>query len=307
MGGNEKPPELQYEALRHPEAVGLVTTTYYPGWYPGNPRTIEDITKVRGDLALHLAARARDMGYKLFVGDGGSPPAFLDALEATGAEVYRFTHEDGREVRRRKVYSAASEKRDVRVIVWTEPEKVTFLDPECLAAAAEPILRGEADIVLPTRTADSWKTYPPYQVASEKSANAKYNGLLRSEGLLGKDDPDLDHFYGPRLFANTPRATGIFREKFVFEPDATSKVQEQLSLDMYEPHMLPLPRALQEKLRVRGVEIPYHQPQELFVNEQGNPTIEEKRVRQRHDILIVLIHLLRLHRGDKKSRLRKLD
>lgn len=170
-----------------------------------------------------------------------------------------------------------------------------MIEDDCMLRAADPIVRGEADIVVPARDAAGWESYPPYQVHSEKNANATYNRLLHTEGML-KDDFDLDHFFGPRLFANTPEMLELFSRNFMFVPKETSKVQRLVSVDRYSNSTyFPVVQALAEGRRVHSVTVPFRLPPEQRAMEMEMDTALFNRHRdvQRRTILTELVHLLK--------------
>lgn len=63
----------------------MATTTFYPSWEPGPSDANASADKVRGDLALKTIKAAADNGYQIAVVDGGSSPAFLEAVKASRA------------------------------------------------------------------------------------------------------------------------------------------------------------------------------------------------------------------------------
>lgn len=297
---NERPEGRQLEALRNPGSVRLVLTTLYPQYDPLHPERVDTL---RGDLALRTCQAAQQDGFSLDVLDGGSNAAFLEAMRRAGISI--LVHADAtRAERKRFLYQHASGDKNVKVVFSVEPEK--RFSAEAIALAAEPILRGEADVVIPARDAAAWATYPEYQVRSEQHANKQYNDILRARGLLKSGDPDLDHFFGPRAIANTPAMTALMTEQYEAMPlrhDRRDPLEQLSSLESYlNATYLPIVRALQEGLRVKSVTVPFHYPPEQCAAESGSATFDRKRDRQRRDIVTGLIELLK---DSSRSRLKR--
>ena len=171
------------------------------------------------------------------------------------------------------------------------------------AMAAESLLKNETDVVVPSREEESFATYPDYQAASEKRANRDFNRALRIAGLLKEEDPDVDVFFGPRLFRK--EQVDLFLRRYEFDPRKDSKLHSSVRTGNYsEATFFPVANALKDGVRVTSVQVPYRHPRVQSESEVDSPEFEAKRVRQRHDIVTGLIHLLRLQGGGRKSRLR---
>lgn len=145
-----------------PRSVAVVTTTFYPNWYPGPSSESENSDKVRGDLALRMLSEARSKSFQLVVVDGSNNQMFKEVLRRIDINPLPET-EKGMSASRQQGFSEAHILEGVKVICWLEPEKVS-ISRDCLPEAVIPILRGEADIVVPKRNEDLFKkTYPDLQ------------------------------------------------------------------------------------------------------------------------------------------------
>lgn len=70
-------PDSDSEILKTPEvidpkSIAVVTTTYYPNWYPGEARYPQIADKLRGDLAIKSAQAAKEQGLQMIFVDGSA-------------------------------------------------------------------------------------------------------------------------------------------------------------------------------------------------------------------------------------------
>lgn len=287
----------------NPHSVVLATTTLYPKWYPGEARTIRDVEKVRGDLALGMIGLAKERGYQVVVVEDGSSEEFGEELKRKGIEFHQGGK--GMGAGRRKTLEVAGELEGVQVIVWIEPEKAPLVK-DCIEQAVAPIFEGQADIVVPKRDEASFDTYPKVQARYELKGNRLLNRLLRKRGLLKEEDPDIDFWFGPRIFENKPEISGLFQRRYEFvgkkEMDAG-----------YNPELwsgilvLPIIAALNEGYRVMSVEVPYRHPPEQTLSEKENSRFEEKRRMQYQNFINVTRHFLMLLDSDPKIRFKRIE
>lgn len=290
------------EALNPGFEIAITTGTFYPNWYPGAVQGEITADKLRGDLALESVAAAKKLGYQMAVVDGGSASSFVDALKLTGVAVDKQKEEGGQGPARRQGLEMAEGMKGVKVICTTEPEKVSII-ADCVALCAAPILKGEADIVIPNRGPKSADTYPAHQAKQEAKSNKIYNKILRSRGLIKKEDPDLDFWGGTRVFANKPEINELFKVKRDFTPNK-SALHSKVRMDMYSnPLFQPVVDALYKKLRVKSVDVPYIHPAQQTYLESGVKEFDMKRNVQRRTIVTELLHLIRHKEGNKNTRI----
>lgn len=257
------------EVVFRPEAVAVTMTTSYPNWYPGERKSIEDTDKVRGDMAIQTVTSGVNRGLVMVVSDFRSSPAFHDQLSGLQIKLVERTGID-RASGRRQVIAEGSSTPGVEVIVRTEPEKDSLLDH--IEAIVLPILRDEADIVIPKRAQpDFARTYPDYMYRSETEANKKFNNMLRMFDLLvGADELDLDIFFGPTILANRPDVLELFDERFEVKDGRVflAGVRKYLAPDNFSnSQSFPVIEALSMGLRVASVEIPFEYPATQKENE----------------------------------------
>jgi hypothetical protein len=221
--------------------------------------------------------------------DGGSSSEFLDRLREIGVEPIE-QKEGGMSASRRQVFNEASSLEGAEVICWTEPEKVDIINH--LQQAATPVLEGEADIVVPARTEAGFDSLPPAQAKSEKKYNRLYNKVLRSTGLLEKSEPDLDSYFGPRIFKNDPQILNIFTRKYKLKE--ASRLEGIVKTESYSnTTFFPLMIALEKGLKVKSVPIEYRHPEEQTEQETGDVSFDDKRKNQGHDIVRGAIQMAR--------------
>ncbi len=276
----------------NPKKIAFALITYYPKWHKGKLRSISNTHKIRGDLALEFIKKASGLGYQLVVVDGRSSRSFR--LELKNFPDIKLVKRRGykRSPAKRQAFINASGLPEVKVIIASEPEKISLIDS--VQTISQPILDGDADIVIPKRKQKLFEeTYPDYMYQSETEGNFIYNRLLKSHKLLKKDGEDLDAMFGPRVLSNTPKVLSLFLKKYPLSFSQTNS-------DFFDPEeysnaqFFPIVYALKKKLRIVGVEIPFVYPKLQKENETRGQRIlfEEKRKAQKLGILLELMHLL---------------
>lgn len=293
-----------HEVLFDPRSIAIVTGTFYPTWYEGDAKDPLSSDKLRGDLALQTFKSARKQNFQLVVVDGGSSDAFKIALEQNNVYFEMQKQKGGYSPARRQGIERAEAPQGVKVIVQTEPEKVSVVS-DCIKSASLPILKNEADIVIPKRDEESFLTYPKLQVQQEQKANKLYNAILRAHGLLKDDDSDLDFWFGQRFFANKPQLTELFKTAYRYNKDNTA-LDKKVNVEMYSNiQFFPIVEALHKGLRIRSVLVPYRHPQIQTAFEEGNLDFDIKRHTQRRTIITELVHFIRYLENSPKTRLSK--
>lgn len=267
--------QLQYHS------VAVVTTTFYKEWSSIKVGQSVNADQLRGDLAIQAIQLAKEKGYQLTIVDGGSSSEFRDALKNLGISV-SDQQERGMSASRRQAFRAAADLDGVSVICWTEPEKISMVDH--LEEAVGVLVEKHADIVIPSRTAESFLTYPEQQAKSEQKLNHLFSKVLRLMGLLPEDLPDLDVAFGPRIFCNTPAILDLFTRKYRLKEN--SKLSQLVKPDNYSnATFFPLMLALEREMKVISVPVTYHHPRAQTDFEAGNQGFEQKRIDQRRDIV----------------------
>jgi hypothetical protein len=276
-----------------PKSIAFAIITYYPKWYKGPLRSIKHTEKLRGDLALEFLRKATAAGYTVICVDGQSANSFHKELAAISDLTVVRRRTPGRGVNKRQAIKYLSKVQKVKVIVLTEGEKISILS-DCLPEIVTPILTGKADIVVPRRRDDLFKSsYPAYMYQSEVEGNRIYNEALRTHGVFTPGIPDFDIFFGPRAFKNDPKIVSLFMKRYtitggtllegLFDPDAYSNILN-----------FPIITAVKNKLRVLDVEVPFVYPQIQKENEEvgAREMFVLKRNEQRVNFLIGLMHFL---------------
>lgn len=290
--------------------VAIVTSTFYPDWYTGDLREVSDTDKVRGDLALRSLEEALGMGYQPVVVDGKSSDAFQQMLAPLGVNVVARKSEK-RSPSRRQGFKSAAALDGIKAICWTEPEKVSFITGG-LDLAARPIITDEADVVVPKRNEELFKeTYPAYMYDSEIKGLQRYNSLLRREGFLRAEDEDLDLFFGPKIFKNTPAIVSLFMRGYEFTGNPSGLLQYVDPEELSDATFFPVVKALQDGLRVVSVEVPFRYPIEQRLNEDSSSEeimrdFMNKRNKQRLGLLAEEILFIRKISGSKRPKLKEI-
>lgn len=268
------------------DQTAIVVTTYYPTWYKGKIKSIAEIDKVRGDIALQFIDSVGREGYHLVLVDGKSSESFLSEISRVG-KVHIVEQEMKRSPRKRLALRIASAIPSVKAIVLTEPEKLSLIPS--IPLITKPIQEGNADIVIPKRNDALFRlTYPPFQYDSETKANKRFNEMLRSYPLLSRQSDDFDAFFGPRVMKNEKDVVEMFIQKFAIDKNMVSPKIKHFDPEEYGNTLyFPIALALRAGLRVVNVEIPFSYPQKQKENEEqgSKKTFVEKRNEQSEGIL----------------------
>jgi hypothetical protein len=238
------------------ENVAIAAITLY------NPLT--EGYKCRSKLAKNFIREARDMGYSLFVVDGGSPPEFLRFLYDNGVnytmEVQDVKYKSG--PNRRMAIQNAS-KSGKKVITLTELDKRDFLKK--INKTAEPILEGKAAAVIPGR--NSMKSYTRVQQIFEICGNSLW------EEIMGDY---LDIFFGVRVF---DRDVAHYFTQY-----------DGRYGDEWESSFIPVMDMIRDGKKVVGLEIDYRNSPAQTKDESDNFSIfAEKRLRQFNNIVRAIL------------------
>lgn len=288
--------------------VAIVLITYYPKWYKGVLKSIKHTDKVRGDLCLEFLEKATKEGYQVVLVDGKSAKTFRRELQKFTSLKLFNRRTKKRSPNKRLGIRTASKLSGVKVIVITEPEKISLLP--FMPQITEPILKGDVDIVCPKREEKHFKSsYPSYMYASEIEGIKIYNEALLAHGLLTPDTVDMDNFFGPRAFRNEKKVVALFMSRYVFR---TSKYV--LDSNLFDPdeysnvQAFPIIQALKKHMKVTSVEIPFVYPRLQKENEEATAkdAFFEKRRLQRLSLLVDLFHFLSLLDKSRYSRLKML-
>lgn len=278
------------EKLVQNSQIAIATTINYPEWYSDKPSKNNTDTKndkIRGDLFLKMVQSVIKKGFQLVIVDSSNNSSLTKKLNEL--EIAPFSEKQkGMSLSRQQAFREASKLEGIKVIVWTEPEKVSMIK-DCLPLAALPILSEEADIVVPQRNSHGFSSLPNYQAASEMLANQNFNKMLLKfakeyKDLFPKNIPILDIFFGVKLFKNTPELLDIFTTKYTIKN--LSPKEEKMNPDLYNNALnFPIIKALNEGYIVKSVSIPYLHPIEQKEFEKDNPEFVSKRKNQFYGIL----------------------
>jgi len=108
-----------------PSSIAIATITHYPKWYKGKLRSIKNVDKVRGDLAIEFVSLALKKGYRIVVIDGESTKTFRSALHSLRGIIMFQRKMPKRSPARRQAIKKASEIPGVKIIIMCEPEKIS--------------------------------------------------------------------------------------------------------------------------------------------------------------------------------------
>ena len=284
-----------------PKSVAIATITYFPKWYKGTLRSIKHTDKVRGDLALETCRNAAILDYQMVASDGGSSKTFTKELSGINGIFVIKKRNKKRSPGKRMSIRVASKLAGIKVIVILEVEKVSMIT-KCIIQIAEPIINGLADVVVPKREQNLFKsTYPEYMFESEMEGNKIYNEILRANNLLNPSLESLDMFFGPRAFRNDKKIIALFMRKYhILSSEYFDS--EEWSNTLY----FPIALALKKNYRVQSVTVPFAYPNTQRDNEEKGERelFLEKRKAQRLGLLVELLHFINYLEKNRNSRMK---
>lgn len=133
-----------------PSTIAICMITKYPKWYQGGAKSPTSIDKVRGDLALKTIKTAVEKGCQTLVGYHPGSVEFNKQLDQIPGVILLKRTTKKSSPSKRQLIKKASDLNGVKVIVLTEPEKLSFIK-DCLVTTVSPIINDEADVVIPKR------------------------------------------------------------------------------------------------------------------------------------------------------------
>lgn len=273
-------------------SVAIATTVLYPN-FTGEGNGGDNI---RGRLALKSLESAARMGYQVVAVDDGCSGQFRQNLERRNVHILEGGL--GMSSGRRQALRAASELEDVKVLAWIEPEKSDFFATG-LGVASAPLLKDEADLVIPSRSPESFDNYPSYQIKTEQRGNGEVNSFLREHSLLKPEDQDLDYWFGPRLLQNKPELVELFMERYLY-CDPESLVDRWVL-------MIPVIAALERGFRVKSVPVNYTHPVEQRTAEEGDENFNRKRDEQYRHFVSAAREYVYLRENDPRCKIKKVE
>ncbi|MDO8509323.1 MAG: hypothetical protein Q7S27_06610 [Nanoarchaeota archaeon] len=232
--------------------IVIATTTFY------NFNNKSD--RIRAKIAERTFRKAQKEGYLVICVDGGSPLKFIEKIRKLGVKVYPQKIK-GMGNSRRQVFSEAY-KSGKEIIIWTEPEKESFIKE--IKKAVGPIIKEKADMVIPKRK--SLKSYPVSQMHIERFGNAFW------KQLTGKD---LDIWAGMRIFK---------RDIVKYFLDYVGEYG-----DTWEILVIPIMDIIKDKNRIVSLEINYQHPKEQTHIEEKDIEFYKKRLDQLNNLIPAVI------------------
>lgn len=290
-----------------PSEIAIIGITLVPKWYKGTLKSIKHTDKIRGDLILYSARFASGIGYRIVLVDSGSSKTFVKELKSIpGVKVFQSKIAK-RSPNRRKAIFAVANMQDVKAIVMTEIEKTSVIT-DGIDKIVAPIINDNADLVIPKREEELFKkTVPSYMYESESEGNFLYCEQLRSAGLLSPHQEDLDVFFGVRVFKNDKKLLKSLFSHYESNPFNNLLGHKLFDVEEYSnAQFFPVVRALQKKLKVVSVTIPFTYPKTQMENEEKGDKefFMLKRRFQRLTIVVELMHFLGYIKGIKTRKIK---
>ncbi len=252
----------------------VITQTFY-----GNSVT----AKVRQKLALRFFEKARQLGLKVIVVDGGSNEDFINSVRQDYGDTVELCAENdipendregsqrvGTGTGRRYGFARAMADEKAKYFLWTEPEKDELLTVDNVRSMLKSLKSGEADVSVPQRI--SKETMVPIQGWLESWAN-KIAARLLAERKGGEAERPLDLWFGPKVFN---RKGG---EEFL---------KYRSKLNKWDSNIIPAVNAESVGLKVNAVDVNYSYDPSQVKDEVGNRDLDAKRWYQFISILAEL-------------------
>lgn len=288
--------------------IVIATNFLYPDYsHSLKKRDISDTDGIRGSLALETINKATKAGFRIVAADGGSSQDFLSEMEQYKDSGLVLIHSEatGRGPQRRDAFKTASLIQGTEVIVYIQPEKSPII--EHLGEISAPILKKEADVVIPNRNSELYEsTYPDYMRQSELKVNFTYNWLMQRSGLMGKDQ-SFDWFFGPLAFINDPEILNLFLKKYVLKGSIYNRSGYVSNPEINSNnHFFPVIESLFNNKNVIGVEIPFEYPSIQKINEVSDEQIDAFRDKRREQSAVYrleALHFLAYLKGNPKSKI----
>lgn len=278
-----------------PQSIAIATSTFYPKWYRGKLRSIKHVDKVRGDLALEFLQKAKEKGYRVVMVDGKSSRTFREEIRKIEDIIVLQKRNPKRSPAKRKAINRARLLPGIKVIILSDLEKVSIVT-DCVPLLVEPVLKGEADIVVAKRDSTLFKeSYPFYMYESEIKGNKIYNEILRVHGLLNNSDEDLDMFFGPRAFRNDSKIVKLFMKQYKINITNSFIGSGYFDVEDYSNTLFfPVVRALKKRFRVQSITVPFVYGRTQKENEEktAKEVFIKKRKVQHLSLLIDLLHFV---------------
>ncbi len=202
--------------------------------------------EARAELAIQMFRAASEHGFHVVCSDGGSYEDFRDDTRDLGVELLDESESGMGPGRRQAIKRAMEVVGPGGAVCFIEPEKGPLV--KHLNSCFELISKG-ADIVVPRRSRQSWKTYPRLQRLSEPFGNYSL------EMAVGRKD--LDIFFGARVF--NVQAGGLFLER---RPDIPGE-------NSWGTTLYPVIDAIHRGLKVVSVIVDYLHPPEQAATENN--------------------------------------
>ncbi|MFZ3077905.1 MAG: glycosyltransferase [Candidatus Aenigmatarchaeota archaeon] len=140
-----------------------------------------------GGKIIKTMRELKKYGYDVITVDGGSSKETIEGMRESGAKIYRQKGKGIGSAMKESIRHAYDSGADA--IVYMESDKYSY--PKEIEKTIGPVLGGKADLVVPSRSAKSFLTYPPFQILTESLINASISVILKNFA---------DYTYGSRTF-----------------------------------------------------------------------------------------------------------
>lgn len=226
-------------------------------------------SNVRVRLALQFLERAKELGIKVVVVEGGSTnQEFLQEVTSArfpNLELVRSQTSAMGPKRREGLKTAMEKFPNASCFLYTEPEKPDLISASNIENMMEALEKG-ADIVVPERKG-GLRNYPRLQTWMENRANKRVNKLTRP----GTEKVDM--WFGPKMF----NRNGAL-EFLEYNKDGDK-------LDLWDSVHVPVITADKKDKKIASVPVDFTYPEEQRAMEEGNKEFDKKRLEQYKKIL----------------------
>jgi hypothetical protein len=248
----------------------IITSTLYP--------PIQDkVVTSRRQIGLEFFNKAKDLGIRCIVNDGGSDESFLTELRKFENVEFKVTPNLNMGAGTREAIARALAHTEIPYFMWTVPEKPDLLNNSVLNSLISKLRSNQADIVLANRqdlqskTSTVSESMPELQRKLELRANKRANALFSKSP--GQENQYLDLWFGVKMM----NRDGL--QPFL---------HYRSELDKWDTVVTPVLEAYKSGKRVVAVEVPYKYDPAQKQHEAGNKTMDKKRWQQYRSILATM-------------------
>ena len=122
---------------------------------------------------------------------------------------------------------------------------------------------------------------------------------------------DLDWFFGVVAFSTEREVASLFLERYEIMGKVRNRINVLVDPERHSGgYYFPVIKALWQKMKVMGVELPFVYPETQMLNETSAQVVQDFRLRRQQDAAaykLEAIHFLAYLKGKANSKIRKMN